>query len=331
MRLHEATVASFARHETFHPRYGWFRKAFDHTSKDPSVFLADDAPVRLGVGKNMVKSIRFWGLAAKVTCEQPHQSLPRRNISVPTEFGNAVFGAKGLDPFLEDVSTLWLLHWMMHAPLSTMPVSWAAFNVHSAVEFEPEEMSQNVEAEIARTSVWKQPKLSSIHRDLAVMYRMYGPLSDAGRGGLDSVLDSPFRELGLLRRSAVSGSGYRFTLGSKPTLPDEIITAAVLDYVMATRDPNVRTVLVSRVANDPGSPGRLFKLTENDMGKALSRIAANHDQLTLAAPTGVTQLGWSADPDNIAQDLLERLYQIRPDGLLIGPQARAPHSSMVNT
>jgi len=160
---------------------------------------------------------------------------------------------------------------------------------------------------------------------------MYGPLSDAGRNGLDSVLDSPFRELGLLRRSAVSSSGYRFTLGSKPTLPDEVVAAAVLDYVMATRDPSVRTVLVSRVASDPGSPGRLFKLTEKDIAEALSRVTSSHDQLTLAAPTGVTQLGWSVDPDEIAQDLLERLYGIRPDSFVIGPQARAAQPSMVST
>ncbi|MCT7964099.1 DUF4007 family protein [Laspinema sp. D1] len=48
----------FARHETFHPRFGWLKKGFDKAKEDPGVFLAEDAPVRLGVGKNMVRSIR---------------------------------------------------------------------------------------------------------------------------------------------------------------------------------------------------------------------------------------------------------------------------------
>ena len=48
----------FARHETFHPRFGWLKKGFDAAQKNPGIFLQEDAPVRLGVGKNMVNSIR---------------------------------------------------------------------------------------------------------------------------------------------------------------------------------------------------------------------------------------------------------------------------------
>ena len=39
---------SFARHETFHPRYGWFRTA---CAEDGSVFNREDTPVQIGVGK----------------------------------------------------------------------------------------------------------------------------------------------------------------------------------------------------------------------------------------------------------------------------------------
>ena len=57
----------FARHETFHPRWGWLKKGFDAASANfdaasanKSIFLQEDAPVRLGVGKNMVSSMRYW-------------------------------------------------------------------------------------------------------------------------------------------------------------------------------------------------------------------------------------------------------------------------------
>ena len=66
MRLVDAALPWFARHETFHPRYGWFRKAYTETARDPHVFGRDNAPVVIGVGKNMVRAIRFWGLAAKL-------------------------------------------------------------------------------------------------------------------------------------------------------------------------------------------------------------------------------------------------------------------------
>ena len=61
MRLVEATEPTFARHETFHPRYGWFRKAYTFVSKDAHIFLRDDATVQIGVGKNMVRAHSLLG------------------------------------------------------------------------------------------------------------------------------------------------------------------------------------------------------------------------------------------------------------------------------
>ena len=55
MRVEHACLPTFARHETFQPRYGWIKKAIDAASDDADVFNQPDAVVRLGVGKNMVK------------------------------------------------------------------------------------------------------------------------------------------------------------------------------------------------------------------------------------------------------------------------------------
>ena len=56
----------FARHETFHPRFGWLKKGFDKAIENPDVFLSEAAPSILGVGKNMVKAIKYWCIAFKV-------------------------------------------------------------------------------------------------------------------------------------------------------------------------------------------------------------------------------------------------------------------------
>lgn len=47
---------TFARHETFHPRWGWLKKGFEMSGIDSRIFLAEFAPVKLGVGKNMVRA-----------------------------------------------------------------------------------------------------------------------------------------------------------------------------------------------------------------------------------------------------------------------------------
>lgn len=95
----------FARHETFHPRFGWLKKGFDRASIDSETFLREDAPVRLGVGKNMVRSIRYWCQAFKLL-----------EADQPTEFGIQLLGDAGWDSFLEDPASLWLLHWKLLEP-----------------------------------------------------------------------------------------------------------------------------------------------------------------------------------------------------------------------
>ena len=61
----------FSGHETFPFRYPWLKKGFDAVCEDGQVFLREDAITVLGVGKNMVRSIRHWCLAAGVI--EPNQ------------------------------------------------------------------------------------------------------------------------------------------------------------------------------------------------------------------------------------------------------------------
>lgn len=50
----------FSGHQTFPFRYSWLPKGVQAVGEDPEVFSRPDAFVRLGVGKNMAASIRFW-------------------------------------------------------------------------------------------------------------------------------------------------------------------------------------------------------------------------------------------------------------------------------
>jgi len=50
----------FSGHQTFVFRYGWLEKGVRGVAQCPTLFSEDDALVRLGVGKNMVDSIRHW-------------------------------------------------------------------------------------------------------------------------------------------------------------------------------------------------------------------------------------------------------------------------------
>src|SRR5579859_1269092 len=102
----------FSGHDTFPFRYPWLKKGYDAVLADGTVFLRDDAVTTLGVGKNMVRSIRHWCLTAGVLEEVPPA---RGGVLRVSDFGSLLFGDGGLDPYLEDPATLWLLHYRIAA------------------------------------------------------------------------------------------------------------------------------------------------------------------------------------------------------------------------
>ena len=99
-------------HETFPVRYGWLKKAYDavrdtEESQDDNrhVFAGPDAIARFGVGKNMVASMRHWATVTGIIDDNPDH---RRIFTTP--LGRQVFSDGGLDPYMENPATAWLLH-----------------------------------------------------------------------------------------------------------------------------------------------------------------------------------------------------------------------------
>jgi len=86
----------FSGHDTFPCRYAWLPKAVQNLKRNNNLFAdEDDAMVQLGVGKNMVRAIRFWADAADVAV--PNES-PATGLR-PSEFGEAILGPRGHDEY----------------------------------------------------------------------------------------------------------------------------------------------------------------------------------------------------------------------------------------
>ena len=88
---------TFSGHESFQCRHLWLKKGYDFVNKKKS-FHNDDAVVELGVGKNMVSSIRFWMKAFNLLTA----------LDELTDFAHRLLSDDGYDPYLEDEGTLWL-------------------------------------------------------------------------------------------------------------------------------------------------------------------------------------------------------------------------------
>ena len=274
-------------HETFPLRYGWLKKAFDAVEESPdpasakAVFLADDAIARFGVGKNMVASIRHWATMTGVIDDGPILGGPK-----PTRLGIMLFGERGLDPFLEHPSTAWLIHWQLSG-LPTKTTWFWAFSYYPSTFFDREQLVLGLLG-LARDRGWKRAAYSTVKTDVACFVRTYVSMLPSGMGSHEDTLESPLTELGLVRLLG-KRDGFRFVRGRKPSLGDGVFSYAVTDFW--SRFSAARTLSFESLAHEPGSPGRVFLLTENELADRLSRLEASSDGLYRWSETaGLKQL-----------------------------------------
>jgi hypothetical protein len=294
----------FARHETFHPRYGWIKKGFDAAKRDSRVFVRDDAHVVLGVGKNMVRSIRYWSHAFKVLQDDP-DATGRQRESIPTSFGEFLLGQHGVDRYLEDLGSLWLLHWQLLKEPSTATAWRYAFFLNGRAEISSKDLTAQladyVEAEFPTARTAK----SSLAKDAACILRMYGELP-TGKDVSEESIHCPFAELGLLRPTS-DGKRYAFRVGPKAGLSSDLITGICLDYTAASESA-AQTVALTRLLRGEGSPGLALRLREADLYGALEEVAQRETAVELTEAAGVIQLSFSDDPAALSRRLLIRHF-----------------------
>ena len=96
------TKYTFSGHESFPCKTLWIKKGYDFV-KEHGNWNDPDSVVKLGVGKNMVASIRYWMRAFGLL-----------ENDEPTAIADFLLDTnKGKDPFIEDLGTLWLLHYLL--------------------------------------------------------------------------------------------------------------------------------------------------------------------------------------------------------------------------
>lgn len=292
----------FARHETFHPRFGWIKKGFDAVVRDEEIFFREDSHIRLGVGKNMAQAIRYWCAAFKVIKMSPARVVRARS-HITTGFGRKLLADDGWDPWLEDPASLWLLHWqLLKSPCEA--TAWRfVFDEFHNTEFRKDDLERALCD--YRDSLGLRLSDSSMEKDVSCLLRMYVEQHQK-KQVTEETLDCPFVELGLIQ-SAGESRRFAFRLGPKPNLPSAVIVATALEYVAAI-DLKQRTVSISSLTYSGGSPGLAFKLTESAICHAVEEVHDTFGEISLADSAGLVQMSFHEDPVKLSLKILNHYY-----------------------
>ncbi len=294
----------FARHETFCPRYSWLKKGFDGVLSDPGIFDRPDAIELLGVGKNMVRSIRFWCMAFNITRPiSDKKPLRVAGLMKVTSFGKKLFTDKtGWDPFAEDIGTLWLLHWQLFTP-PVIATFWPlAMNGNVREIFSAKELTQAVGGRIRQDDRFNRFSSSSVEKDASCFLRMY---SFSNRANSDEI-ECPFTSLDILLAGDKKNKAT-FNVEEKSSLPNSIFMASCFHYAAITQ-PKLRTLSLHKIVYDFNSPGVVFKLSESDVGRRIEESIREIPGVSFAESFGNRQLQFEHDPESIYLKLLDNYY-----------------------
>ena len=280
---------TFTGHETFHCRNYWLKKGLDHIWEGNR--FNDEAVIHLGVGKNMVTSIRFW-LRAFGLVEDDN----------PNELAKFVFDKDGTDPFLEDIGSVWLLHHMLVTKRYSTIYS-LVFNEFrkKRIEFTREHLLRFLEQKCNSQQI--NYHLNSLKKDIGVFINNY--VKPSKSKSVEDGFSGLLFELNLLQRLDRYGKSQWYSIENKtrPDLPYEIVLFCVLHKYGNS------TISFNELLNDPNSVGSTFVLNSNGlMAKIDEILAAYPKEIIFSDDGGIRVLQFKRDFDkwNVLRNYYEQ-------------------------
>ena len=257
-----AKKTAFSRHESFSLRFGWLTKGIREFDENKNIFSDPDAVVKLGVGKNMVNSIRHWLRASQLISLKGHAISP---------IGDAIFSKEnGWDPFLEDEATIWLIHWLI-ATNSEHATTWYwFFNHFHKPEFTSEEVS-NALVQFVKEKVDGRVAVSSVKQDVNVLLRSYSQSKKTTKTGYEDALDSPLSLLKLVSYVPATKS-YRSLLETRNSLSIGIFGYAICDMLARLGESQIPIEDLIYCKEGNVAPALVFRLTENELLTKLEQL-----------------------------------------------------------
>lgn len=261
---------TFSGHESFNCRPLWLIKGFNFIQSGLD-FTDDNAVVELGVGKNMVKSIKYWLNSF---------GLVQGNNKV-SQLADYILGKNGKDKYLEDPATLWLLHYYL---VKENQASIYSLFFNEFRKYSPEFTKERLERFLIRYCAENNFKQSAntIERDVRVFIKNYC-IQNSKSKDVEDEFTSLFIELNLLEK--VDGINFRVLNKERIELPYFIVLFIILD-----RYEDLKSISFHNLLNDKNSVGNILVMNEHGLLKKIDEIVTNYSSIIFSDVAGIKEL-----------------------------------------
>lgn len=278
---------TFSGHESFPCKTLWLKRGYDFVVQGKD-FNKPESVIHLGVGKNMVASIRYW-LRAFSVCKNDQ----------PTWLGKYLFDeVYGKDKYLEDLATLWLLHFSLifnnEATLYNMVFCGLQ---RERTHFEREQVVTYVKLRMADAQKMTLFNPNTVKKDVAVLLQNYAlPRKPQSNEDFSSLLI----DLDLIRQNS-EGKGYYFNVDGKRKVTKEIFLYGLLNLKEQEGDNTIPfDTIQERV-------GLVFCMQDFETIEMLKQLGGEYSEyFAYSDVAGIKQVQFTKDLD--VKQVLDNYY-----------------------
>ena len=269
---------SFSGHESFPCKSLWLKKGYDFVEQGKS-FNSPDSVIDLGVGKNMVASIRYWLRVFGVSDGEKS-----------TWIGDYLFNDNGgKDKYLEDIATLWLLHFnLVFSEEATLYKVFFCGVQRERSHFEREQVLNYVKLRMVEAGKMTIFNANTVKKDIAVLLQNYTlPRKVQSNEDFSALLI----DLDLIRQNA-EGKGYFFNVDGKRKVTKEIFLYGLLKLKEKEGDKSIPfDTIQERV-------GLVFCMQDFETIEMLKQLASDYSQyFAYSDVAGIKQVQFIKDLD----------------------------------
>lgn len=280
---------TFSGHETFPCRNLWLKKGYDFATEGN--FNAHDAVVSLGVGKNMVNSIRYWLKVTGMTKDDQ-----------PTDLARHLFEDDGWDPYCEDELTLWLLHYQLvkTGEASLYKILFLDYQRRNR-EFGKQQLQNFVESACKRDGY--DVNSGTLAKDINVLLQNYvypENVTDPEKCANLLMNLHLIRFIGKeMRINERNAEIFGFADIKPEDIPEEVILYALWDY--GRQEKTLSNDVLADVALS-------FCMSMNNLAKILGHLAQRYpDVITYTDNSGIRNVHFSDEADSLR--VLDNYYR----------------------
>ena len=242
------------RHESFSIREGWLAKGIKNVKEYGNVFALQNATDILGIGTNMVKSLKYWMTATKLIEEK------NREIML-SDFGSII---NEYDPYLEDIFSWWLIHINMITNIDDAYIYNLFFNKCNIKTFTKRELYEKLYALLTNEKLTFNENI--LQDEVNMIIKTY--TIDEKIDNPENNFICPLSELNLLKK--VDRDTYEKNRPEIRNLPFWVVY-----YIMCLLLDDRDNISIDELLKEENSPAKLLNMDKNLINEYLDEMKKN--------------------------------------------------------